>query len=639
MMAGQSRAYAAEPPSPADRSVVEVKFLEAAEVRGSATSGLSASEQRWLEEVQGLIRKTSATSVEPLVEGISQDRASRLSDKATEVSGSSTPDMSSWYRFRLPLGADAGEALALLRSSPVVSSASRAPEAVKAPSTPDFSASQLYLGPAPVGTNTEWVRDNEPRARGAGIRVVDLEYYWTASHEDLQLPATADLGGGTFVQYPNFDDEHGTAVFGIMAARDNGFGVTGGVPEVTMSGISPVESDTSYNPSGALTFVASKVRRGDVVLIEQQIPGPNGELVPLEWQQSSFDAIRNLSNLGVVVVETGGNGGQDLDNPIFSGRFDRSVRDSDAIIVGAGDSVTRSPLFFTSRGSRMDLQGYGDSVVTTGGSNSLLQGSGPGERNIRYTSGFSGTSSAGPVVANAVVAIQSYLKAAGAGVMTADQIADVLKQTGTPQGSPGSGQIGPLPDIPAALFAVEADPPVVEVQRAGTLISLSADDGWGWGVASLEYRLNGGQWTAYTEPVDVSGVFEFEYRASDLKGNVGEPALIQVTPRPVTRVRLRVKGPAKAKAGRKMVLTATMKNTGAASIDALAIKTNVPGRVALRPRTVRVFNLGPDSSAKRKLRITVRRKAAPGTKLRIKVTVSTSGKTLASRSKVIRITR
>lgn len=622
--------------------MVEVKLLEAAQVRGTAGQGLSASDRRWLEEVQHLVHRTSATSVEPLVAGITQRTASNLSNEASELSGTWTPDMSAWYRFQLPVGANVGEALELLRASPVVVSASRAPEAVAPPSTPDFTASQLHLDPAPVGTDTEWARENEPRARGAGIRIVDLEYYWTADHEDLQLPASADLGDGAFVQYPNFDDEHGTAVFGIMVAKDNGFGVTGGVPDATMSGISPVQSDLGYNPSGALTLLATKVERGDVVLIEQQIPGPNGQLVPLEWQQSSFDAIKNLSNLGVVVVETGGNGGQNLDDAIFLDRFDRSVRDSDAILVGAGDPASRSPLFFTSRGSRMDLQGHGANVFTTGGSSGLLQGSGPGERNIRYTSNFGGTSAAGPVVVNAVVAIQSYLKASGAGVMTADEIADVLKETGTPQGSPESGLIGPLPDIREALFAVEADPPVVEAQRAGTLIALSADDGWGWGVDDVEYRLNGGPWTAYTDPVDVTGIFEFEYRASDLKGNIGEPELIQVTPRPprrVTRVSLSLKSAAKVKAGKKVRLTVTVKNTGNAVIDAFDIGTTVSQRLASRPRPIRVFDLVPGASARRTLLVSVKKSAKAGSRLKLKVTVSKPGKVLASRSRTVRILR
>ena len=39
------------------------------------------------------------------------------------------------------------------------------------------------------------------------------------------------------------------------------------------------------------------------------------------------------------------------------GRFDRAVRDSGAIVVGAGDATTRTALTFSSYGNRVDLQG------------------------------------------------------------------------------------------------------------------------------------------------------------------------------------------------------------------------------------------------------------------------------------------
>jgi hypothetical protein len=226
--------------------------------------------------------------------------------------------------------------------------------------------------------------------------------------------------------------------------------------------------------------------------------------------------------------------------------------------------------------------------------------------------------------------------------MTADEIASVLKGTGTPQSSPESGLIGPLPDIRQALFAVEADPPVVEAQRAGMLISLSADDGWGWGVDNIEYRLNGGAWTVYTDPVDVTGIFEFEYRASDLKGNIGEPELIQITPRPpdpITRVSLTLKSVPKTKAGKRIRLTVTVRNTGSAEIEALDIRATAPRRLAFRARAVRVFDLAPGASVRRALLVPVKESAKAGSRLRLRVTVSKPGKVLASRSRVVRILR
>ena len=187
------------------------------------------------------------------------------------------------------------------------------------------------------------------------MTIADLEYYWTANHEDLQLdPIATDLGKTTFPQYPNFADEHGTAVFGEMVAKDNGYGVTGGVPDATMRGISPQRArptgSPQYNTAAALTYVAQFLSPGDVVLIEQQTVGPGGgtKYVPIEWTQANFDAIKVLSDLAIIVMETGGNGGEDLDSAPMLGRFDRTVRDSGAIIGGAGSATTHAALNFSS---------------------------------------------------------------------------------------------------------------------------------------------------------------------------------------------------------------------------------------------------------------------------------------------------
>jgi hypothetical protein len=53
-------------------------------------------------------------------------------------------------------------------------------------------------------------------------------------------------------------------------------------------------------------------------------------------------------------------------------------------------------------------------------------------------------------------------------------------------------------------------------------ITLTADDGAGSGVASIEYRLDDGNWVAYTKPftVNVSGDHKLYYRSSDKVGNV-----------------------------------------------------------------------------------------------------------------------
>ena len=70
------------------------------------------------------------------------------------------------------------------------------------------------------------------------------------------------------------------------------------------------------------------------------------------------------------MIEAAGNGNVNLDQAACSGVFDRTVRDSGAIIVGAGQppssGVDRQREGFSTFGSRVDLQGWGSGVVTTG---------------------------------------------------------------------------------------------------------------------------------------------------------------------------------------------------------------------------------------------------------------------------------
>ena len=263
-----------------------------------------------------------------------------------------------------------------------------------------------------------------------------------------------------------------------MVGKDNGYGVTGGVPDASMHGISPTMrraagNGTSYNTAAALTYV------GAVPLARRRRAGRAADgrarggtaYVPIEWTQANFDAIKMLSSLGIIVMETGGNGGQDLDGANMLGRFDRAVRDSGAIIGGAGSSTNLSALSFSSYGTRVDLQGWGQNITTTGSGGNLFGGTAPEMLTRRYTRSFSGTSGAGPIVVSAIVAVQSYLKATGQGVYTSAQMRDLLRRTGTPQ--TGTRLVGPLPNVEAALKEVEVDAPTTSAS-----LSPAGVNGW-----------------------------------------------------------------------------------------------------------------------------------------------------------------
>jgi hypothetical protein len=308
--------------------------------------------------------------------------------------------------------------------------------------TPDFEPLQGYLTAAPDGVDALAVRD-EPGARGTGVRLIDIEGAWLWTHEDLPDPFV-DIG----VHTNNYSwRQHGTAVLGVVAGMDNGYGVTGIVPDCEVGASSVWET----SPAEAILAAADTLAPGDVILIELHAPGPNADgigqrgYICMEFWQDNFDAIQLATTLGIVVVEASGNGGEDLDDPVYLGLFDRGVRDSGAILVGASNGALLEPAWFSNHGSRLDLHGWGFEVVTCG--YGALQGEGlPEER--YYTNAFNGTSSASPIVAGSVAALQGMARAAYGIPLDARLIRDILRQTGTPQ--TGAPQIGPRPNLPAA---------------------------------------------------------------------------------------------------------------------------------------------------------------------------------------------
>ena len=76
----------------------------------------------------------------------------------------------------------------------------------------------------------------------------------------------------------------------------------------------------------------------------------------------------------------------------------------------------------------------------------------------------------------------------------------------------------------------DTTPPTVEIAVEGdgtttATVTVSADDGDGSGVDTVEYRLDGGAWTAYDGPVEVSspGAHTVDARATDVDGNASDP--------------------------------------------------------------------------------------------------------------------
>ena len=366
------------------------------------------------------------------------------------------------------------------------------------PATPDFSGLQGYLADAPQGIGATAMA-SQPGARGGTVRIVDVEGAWLWAHEDLPDPFV-DLG-------EHIDDlswrNHGTAVMGEMRGSDNGFGVIGIVPDSQVGN----SSIGNQSVAGALLSAAAHLDPGDLILIELHAPGPNSYegggqygYLPMEFWPDNFDAIRAITDLGVIVTEAAGNGQQDLDDPIYQGLFRREVRDSGAIMIGATSGSSLDPAWFTNHGSRVDLAGWGSSVATCGYGD--LQG---GPETEWYTQGFSGTSSASPIVTGAVASLQGMVQAAYSLDLDAHLAALLLRNTGTPTNGPEL--IGPRPDLVGAwalaaqgigqltgtVIAGDTGLPlgdvVVEVMPDGPAVRTAADGTYRIGLLPNDYTL------------------------------------------------------------------------------------------------------------------------------------------------------
>jgi hypothetical protein len=421
---------------------------------------------------------------------VSEEALEQLRAEGERRSGAPVPDLNLYFRLRVPPGMDIDSVRAELAALEDVEGAWRIPLPVEAPLPPDYSnpasnPTQGYLNAAPSGLSARdaW---NNTGGRGAGVRVCDIEYSYNASH--------ADLGAVSFVGPagvdPFNDTNHGTAVLSIIRGLDNGFGVRGIADQAALL-FAAANTASGYNVGAAVTTCANAMSPGDVIVIEQQIAGPNYNpnfpgnsqygLIAVEWFKPWYDAIRAAVAAGRVVVEAAGNGQQNLDAAVYqtgnNGHYPfLPQNDSGAIIVGAGQSpvasgTPRAPSWFTNYGATVDLHAWGDNVVAAGYGN-LFNAEGV---NQWYSRSFGGTSSASALMGGVVASLQGVYKARnGNAPATPAWVKQALQAGATPQ--QGSGNIGGLPNLAASINSIPVGRGAI---LTGTSLLTQVDDlGW-----------------------------------------------------------------------------------------------------------------------------------------------------------------
>jgi serine protease len=432
-------------------------------------------------------------------------------------SGEELADLNLYYVVRVSETRSA-KLIEALNASPLVEIAYPVPVPVHAaadiaPITPSYVANQGYLNAAPYGIDARfsWTR---PGGDGFLRKFMDVEAAWQYTHEDLNLPFVI-LGTNSTEQHWK---DHGTAVVGVVVGAKNGYGVTG-ISNAATFGTSSATKGVAVGVNAAVPRVAN----GDVILIEVEYGGvPSGltcpscmacpplegsqwEMIPPEYYQAEFDAIKAATTAGKIVVEAAGNGGMNLDSAVYGGKFNPAVRDSGAILVGAGLSSTRQPHCYTNAGARVNVQGWGDNIQTLGYA-ATVPGAPPAQQDQWYMRDFSGTSGAAPMVVGAVLNVQGRRTSLGQPLLNPSAMRSLLTNTGVPQPTPVTRAIGPRPDLRCALEPAQptAYAKVSAVRQSSTItvnMARSCD-------GSLQRRQVGssGVWTAATPLAGSSNV-------------------------------------------------------------------------------------------------------------------------------------
>ncbi|MBK5503176.1 MULTISPECIES: S8 family peptidase [unclassified Bacillus (in: firmicutes)] len=317
---------------------------------------------------------------------------------------------------------------------------------------------QGYLEPAPLGINAPYAWSIKG-GDGKGTTFVDMEYGWLFSHEDLVNQKIELMSG----QNKSEHHDHGTSVLGIVSAEDNNIGGIGIAPKAKVKVVSQIRDNGMYNTADAILSAVNNMQAGDILLLEAQATYEgygDKNYLPVEVKPDIFDAIRLGTNKGIIIIEAGANGGNDLDQ--FRDRNGKQVlnrnspdfKDSGAIMVGAASArVPHKRSYFSNYGSRVDVYGWGNAVDTTDAKPREFM------KNL-YTSSFSGTSSASPIIAGAAASIQGITKTNLGKVYTPSQLRDILSDpsTGTKSNDPASDKIGVLPDLKAIVSKLGFSP-------------------------------------------------------------------------------------------------------------------------------------------------------------------------------------
>ena len=409
---------------------------------------------------------TKRISIEPFY-NIAQDKFLQLQKDAIKISGTDS-SVKKLMNYMTLSNYDQEVMLFFLKNNirfHLLNSTIVPPPGDILPQTPSFVSQQSYLQANP-GLNVEAVWNLG--YSGQNITIHNIEFGFNKNHEEFN-DTNCNIATGMTINSSASTSftEHGTATMGVLFGHNGSYGITGIAHGAQQVWLYPEWQQSGYSRTNAITQALNNSSVGDVIVFEMQAYGLNGTVsnprfVPAEYDILVWNLTKALTDSGRIVVAAAGNGYQDLDSPDYQTYM--GYGDSGAIIVGGGTANTSHAIFppyelngvtYTSTyGSRVDVQGWFENVRTAGaipGSGFSLVGN---DFNQSYMT-FTGTSSATAQLGGAVTVLQSYYKSQTNNTLTSQQMRTILKNTGLPQGGDISKNIGPFPNMLAALNLVQ----------------------------------------------------------------------------------------------------------------------------------------------------------------------------------------
>lgn len=391
-----------------------------------------------------LVHRHPGISIRPLFGSIPTDRLGLLAQLGERNDQSyRAPDFLSYFVISLPRGVGAREVVREISTWRSVQFAYFDPPGqdplvqVGDPRLRNYH----YLGPNPAGINSDHALMFQG-GDGSGQHFVDLELGWTRDHQDL-------VGLGIKVLFGQVCDSsrpHGTSVVSIVCGASNLLGGRGIAQGVDTADVVSYSDDEELVPQ-AIVKASDALPKGGVLLLEVQ-----KSYRPTELLKADYEAIRNATARGIIVIEAGGNGGYDLDNSrnvenkLVLNTGDPNYQDSGAVVVGAATAKhPHERMSYSNYGSRVDCYAWGENVYcATSNDKSPFE-------TADHVPDFDGTSSASAIIAGAALAVQGMSAAAGRPLpLTSRELRGLFRQFGTAPASQVK-RIGLMPNLRAII--------------------------------------------------------------------------------------------------------------------------------------------------------------------------------------------